>query len=118
MPDTAADLAEPDGFSWREWSAALLRLRRSHITPRLAGSSALGATVIAPAALSARWRMGDGATLSIVANLGETDVDAALDALIAPAGADVLFDSGGVLQALERGSLPAQAMLAVLEPAP
>jgi maltooligosyltrehalose trehalohydrolase len=77
----------------------------------------LGAQVLGPAALSARWRMGDGTTLGIVVNLGERDVASALDALIMPAGADVLFDSGGVLQALERGRLPAWAMLAVLEPA-
>jgi maltooligosyltrehalose trehalohydrolase len=118
--DTASnstDVAEPDGFSWREWTAALLALRHSHLMPRLTGSSALGATVIAPAAVSARWRMGDGATLSIVVNLGETEAASALDAVIATAGADVLFDSGGVLQALERGRLPAWAMLAVLEPA-
>jgi maltooligosyltrehalose trehalohydrolase len=61
--------------------------------------------------------MGDGTTLSIVINLGETDVASTLDDLIVLAGADVLFDSGGVLQALEGGSMPAQAMLAVLEPA-
>jgi maltooligosyltrehalose trehalohydrolase len=112
----AADVAEPDGFSWREWTAALLKLRHSHLTPRLVGSSAAGALAIGVAAVSARWRMGDGTTLSIVVNLGETDVASTLDALIIPAGADVLFDSGGVLQALERGSLPAWAMLAVLEP--
>jgi maltooligosyltrehalose trehalohydrolase len=112
------DPAEPDGFSWREWCASLLKLRRSHITPRLPGAAAIGATVIGPAALGAHWRMGDGSTLSIVVNLGETDVAAMLDKVIAPAGADVLFDSGGVLQALERGNLPACAMLAVLEPAP
>jgi maltooligosyltrehalose trehalohydrolase len=115
--NASADVAEPDGFSWREWTAALLKLRQSHLVPRLPGSSALEAKVVGPAAVSARWRMGDGTTLGIVVNLGETDVTAALDALIMPAGADVLFDSGGVLQALERGRLPAWAMLAVLEPA-
>jgi maltooligosyltrehalose trehalohydrolase len=117
LPEEDTELAEPDGFSWREWTGALLKLRQSHLTPRLPGASAIGATVIAAAALSARWRMGDGSVLSIVVNLGETDVASSLDKLIMPAGADVLFDSGGVLQALERGKLPAWAMLAVLEPA-
>jgi maltooligosyltrehalose trehalohydrolase len=112
-----SDMAEPDGFSWREWTAALLKLRHAQLTPRLVGSRALGASVIAAAALGARWRMGDGTTLSIVVNLGEKAVACVLDALIMPAGADVLFDSGGVLQALEHGRLPAWAMLAVLEPA-
>ncbi|RXZ38355.1 malto-oligosyltrehalose trehalohydrolase [Oxalobacteraceae bacterium CAVE-383] len=117
MPEAGTDVEEPDGFAWREWTAALLKLRRAHIAPRLRGSSALGASAIGPAAVCARWRLGDGAALGIVVNLGETDVPAALDAVLAPAGADVLFDSGGVLQALERGVLPAWAMLAVLEPA-
>jgi maltooligosyltrehalose trehalohydrolase len=116
-PEVDTELAEPDGFSWREWVGALLKLRQTHLTPRLPGASAIGATVIGPAALSARWRMGDGTTLSIVVNLGETDVAAALDKVMAPAGADVLFDSGGVLQSLERGNLPAWSMLAVLESA-
>ncbi|MDB5989987.1 MAG: malto-oligosyltrehalose trehalohydrolase [Herbaspirillum sp.] len=115
--ENVADVAEPDGFSWRTWTAELLKLRHAQLVPRLIGSRALGATVIAAAALGARWRMGDGTTLSIVVNLGAKDVACVLDALIMPAGADVLFDSGGVLQALEYGRLPAWSMLAVLEPA-
>jgi maltooligosyltrehalose trehalohydrolase len=116
-PDIGADVSEPDGFSWLEWTTALLKLRRGFLTPRLSGCYALGAEVIGPAALNARWRLGDGATLSIVVNLGDTDVASTLERLIMPAGADVLFDSGGVLQSLERNHLPALAMLAVLEPA-
>ena len=117
IPEPLADPAETDGFSWRDWTAALLKLRHSHIVPRLPGSSALGATVVDHTAVGARWRMGDGTTLSIVVNLGEFDVALTLDAVIVPAGADVLFDSGGVLPALGRGALPAWAMLVVLEPA-
>ncbi|MDB5777463.1 MAG: malto-oligosyltrehalose trehalohydrolase [Herbaspirillum sp.] len=109
--------AQTDGFSWLAWIGALLNLRHSHIVPRLPGCSALGARVFGPGAVGARWRMGDGTTLSIVINLGEIDVALTLDAVTAPAGADVLFDSGGVLPALEGGRLPAWAMLAVLEPA-
>jgi maltooligosyltrehalose trehalohydrolase len=117
IPQAIADPVETDGFSWLEWTAALLKLRHSHIVPRLPGCRALEAAVIGPAAVCARWRMGDGVTLGMVINLGETDAGLALDDAIMPAGADVLFDSGGVLQALERGVLPACAMLAVLEPA-
>ena len=116
-PQASSDMPEPDGFSWREWTGALLRLRRAQITPRLPGCSALDACAIGVAAVCARWRMGDGATLGVVVNLGESPVAAALDSVMAPAGADVLFDSGGVLQALGGGTLPAWAMLAVLEPA-
>src|SRR5262249_13348313 len=48
----------------------LLDLRRQHITPRLKGARALGADDIGPAAVVARWRMGDGAALTLACNLG------------------------------------------------
>jgi malto-oligosyltrehalose trehalohydrolase len=48
----------------------LLKLRREAIVPRLPGARSLGAEAIGPAAVLARWRMGDGATLAIAANLG------------------------------------------------
>jgi malto-oligosyltrehalose trehalohydrolase len=48
----------------------LLVLRQQFIVPRLPGARAIGGTVVGPAAVSARWRMGDGAVLSIAINLG------------------------------------------------
>jgi maltooligosyltrehalose trehalohydrolase len=116
LPAMTGEPIETDGFSWHAWTAALLHVRHSHIVPRLPGCRALGAAAIDPAAVNAHWRMGDGSMLSIAVNLGEVDVALTLDAALAPAGADVLFDSGGVLLALERGTLPAWSMLAVLEP--
>ncbi|MGZ9706506.1 malto-oligosyltrehalose trehalohydrolase [Pseudomonas sp. GNP013] len=50
----------------------LLRLRHRHIVPHLPGAVALGAQVLADAAVSARWRLGDGSTLQIDLNLGTT----------------------------------------------
>ena len=41
--------------------AELLRLRHSLVVPRLDGARALGAEVIGPRAVVARWTMGDGA---------------------------------------------------------
>jgi maltooligosyltrehalose trehalohydrolase len=49
---------------------ALLKLRHEAIMPRLPGAHSLGAEPIGPAAVLARWRMGDGATLTIASNLG------------------------------------------------
>lgn len=49
---------------------ALLKLRHEAVVPRLPGARSLGAEVIGSAAVLARWKMGDGATLAIAANLG------------------------------------------------
>lgn len=52
----------------------LLRLRRQHIIPRLAGAAFGEARATADGLLTADWRMGDGATLSLTANLSDRDV--------------------------------------------
>jgi maltooligosyltrehalose trehalohydrolase len=52
----------------------LLALRRDHLVPRLEGARALSAERIGPAAVTARWRMGDGAVLTILSNLAPDPV--------------------------------------------
>ena len=47
----------------------LLALRRRVVVPRLDGTRAIDGAVIGPGAVSARWRLGDGSTLAIAANL-------------------------------------------------
>jgi maltooligosyltrehalose trehalohydrolase len=47
----------------------LLSIRRSEIVPRLDGARALDANAVGPAAVLARWRMGDGAVLVLASNL-------------------------------------------------
>ena len=49
----------------------LLALRRREIIPRLPGTTSLGAHAVGEAAVLARWRLGDGAVLTIACNLGE-----------------------------------------------
>jgi len=46
----------------------LLALRRTEIVPRLDGACALDANAVGPAAVLARWRMGDGAVLVLASN--------------------------------------------------
>jgi maltooligosyltrehalose trehalohydrolase len=46
----------------------LLALRRNEIVPRLDGARAADASAMGPAAILARWRMGDGSTLIIASN--------------------------------------------------
>jgi maltooligosyltrehalose trehalohydrolase len=51
----------------------LLALRHKAIVPRLPGTHAIGGTPVGPAAVSVKWRMGDGSILSIATNLGAQD---------------------------------------------
>ena len=64
----------PDAAAWRALYRELLGLRHTHIVPRLKGTTSLGAEAVGEAAVVARWRMGDGATLTIALNLGDTGV--------------------------------------------
>ena len=52
----------------------LLTIRRREIVPRLAGAGFGGAHAANNGLLTAHWRMGDGATLSLFANLSDHDI--------------------------------------------
>lgn len=52
----------------------LICLRMKEIVPRLPGTVSLSAAAIGPKAVAASWRMGDGARLTIVTNLGSDTV--------------------------------------------
>ncbi len=52
----------------------LLTVRRREIVPRLAGAAFGDAGVSEDRLLTANWRMGDGATLSLLANLSDSSV--------------------------------------------
>lgn len=111
---------EPDPQAWVAWCTELLRIRREQLTPGLPGARALAARAIGPAAVSARWQLGaagHGAIWHIVVNLGAEPLREALDDLIHPAGADVIFDSGAVLHSLAAGFFPAHAILVTREAA-
>jgi maltooligosyltrehalose trehalohydrolase len=86
----------------------LLELRRRHITPRLAGARAIGSQAIGPAAVAARWRLADGAVLTLACNLGSEPCG-----FKRPAG-EVIF--GDAESATARADLPGYTTLAFLEP--
>ncbi|WP_343741907.1 malto-oligosyltrehalose trehalohydrolase [Herbaspirillum huttiense] len=96
--------------------AELLHIRKLHIVPYLRGAKSLEARAIGPKAVHARWQLANGSVLNITVNLDEAPLREALDDLARPAGADVLFDSGGALEALAAGSFPGHAILALREP--
>lgn len=72
--DRSRPVPGPDAAAWRALYRQLLGLRRDAIVPRLTGARSEGAQPIGDAAVVARWRMGDGALLTIAINLGDAAV--------------------------------------------
>lgn len=64
----------PDGERWRDLYCTLLALRHDAIMPRLKGAMAIGAEPLGDGGVVARWRMGDGTTLTVALNLGDAAV--------------------------------------------
>ena len=87
----------------------LLSLRRAEIIPRLPGARSIGAQAVGEAAVLARWRMGDGAVLTIACNLGGQPARCA-------AAGETLFESvAGAAGALGTGTLMPRCTVALLE---
>ena len=61
----------PAAAEWRDLYRQLLTLRRERIVPHLADATPLGAEATGAAAVTARWRLGDGATLGIAIDLSD-----------------------------------------------
>jgi len=80
----------PDADGWRSLYRQLLGLRHERVVPRLKGARSQGAEVLGDAAVVARWRMGDGALLTIAINLGDEAV-----AFPSPAPADFSLEEPG-----------------------
>ncbi len=94
----------PDADDWRTLVGELLALRHSLIAPRLKGCRAINASVLGDKAVLARWRLADGATLTIAANLGP-----------ASAGAD-LPETAPLIGAPAEDAVPPFTTLAWIEP--
>ncbi|KTW03424.1 malto-oligosyltrehalose trehalohydrolase [Sphingomonas sanguinis] len=60
----------PAAGEWRALYRELLTLRQVHIVPRLKGAVGLSADASGEARVKARWRMADGAMLTILIDLG------------------------------------------------
>lgn len=72
IPDSEPALAAERLALYRR----LLAIRRAEITPWLDGTRSLGAEVIGVASVIARWRLGNGAVLTLAVNLGTAAVPA------------------------------------------
>jgi maltooligosyltrehalose trehalohydrolase len=106
-----------DASEWLDWTRRLLQLRRERLVPLLAGCRALGACVIGEAAIAARWQLNNGSVLALAINLAQRDARVSLDAIAKTGGADLLFETEGALASLGNDCLPADAFIALLEPA-
>jgi 1,4-alpha-glucan branching enzyme len=107
-------IPQPDperGTAREELYRKLLAIRRAELMPRLSGARALDAKTIGPAAVLARWRLNDGAVLTLAANLGEAGAG------VPPTAGRVLFEGvAGAAKALQTGKLAPRATVALLEP--
>jgi len=85
----------------------LLALRARDLVPRLVGATALGARAIAPRAIAAAWRLGDGATLTLRANLGDDAVATVVAPADGPMAGEPWFElPDGAGAAAQAGVLP------------
>ena len=109
LPSHDGEQAEATRELYRE----LLRIRHRELAPRLPGSRALGAEVLAEGALTARWRLGDGSLLRIDLNLSAHRVE-----MQPGADAQPWFQHPpGTLEHWRQGWLPAFSALVQLQPA-
>lgn len=109
-------MPQPDperGTAQEELYRKLLAIRRAELMPRLSGARALEAKAIGPAAVLARWRLDDGAVLTLATNLGEAAGS------LPPTAGRVLFEGvAGAAKSLQAGTLLPRTTVALLEPAP
>uniref|UniRef100_Q46TE8 Malto-oligosyltrehalose trehalohydrolase n=1 Tax=Cupriavidus pinatubonensis (strain JMP 134 / LMG 1197) TaxID=264198 RepID=Q46TE8_CUPPJ len=96
---------------WTRYYRRLLAIRREWLMHRLPRARISGVDVLGPAALRARWRLGDGTCLSIWVNLGE---HVAACQPPAPGYAVLHETASGHADAVAGGSLPAMSCIAIL----
>ncbi|HSC84233.1 MAG TPA: malto-oligosyltrehalose trehalohydrolase, partial [Pseudomonas sp.] len=95
---------------WNGLYRELLALRQRLIIPRLPGCRAIGAEVLADAAVSAVWQLGDGNRLRIDINLSAV----AVPCKPLPTTATVIFTSASLCADERPACLPARSLVASL----
>jgi maltooligosyltrehalose trehalohydrolase len=74
MPSFAGRRAQ----DWSRLYTSLLKIRRERIVPHLRGATSQGAQSVGDAAIVARWRLANGARLTIASNFGDGNLQAAI----------------------------------------
>ncbi len=69
------EAAQPEHAMVLDLHKRLLALRRAHIIPGIPGCKSVGAHAIGQKAVRAAWTLGQGETLTIAANFGDTPVE-------------------------------------------
>ena len=91
----------------------LIALRHAEIVPRLDGTCSIGAHPVGAKAVLARWRLGDGAVLTIGTNLGGEPA-----AMPPPVGELLFATPPDAAQHAQAGCLAQHATVAYLERKP
>ncbi|MGR9087243.1 MAG: malto-oligosyltrehalose trehalohydrolase [Gammaproteobacteria bacterium] len=107
------ELSLPKHRRWLEFHRELLEIRAREIAPRLHGitGAQAGYRLLAERAIHVQWRLADGSTLSLAANLGAeaANVDC-------PCNGQVLYaSSDGLAHALRQGEMAPWSALFCLE---
>jgi len=100
---------QPEHAEWLALVRELLRLRHEIIVPRLVGmqGGTAAATLIEPTGLCVTWTLGDGARLTLVANLG----DQPQGGFSQPEGEIIFANRSGADKELAEGTLPAWSVV-------
>lgn len=99
---------------WLAWYRRLIEMRRTWIVPGLAGVTSAGVEVLSAHALCARWRLGNGALLVMLLNLGDRRV--AIDVTAnSPTGVTLCQTPAQAVHDLSAGTLCPHACVAWLE---
>lgn len=86
-PD-AAEAGQPEQAAMAAHVSGLLKLRAARLAPRLAGTTLLNGAMLGETGLRVQWRLGDGAVLTLAAQLGPRAVEC-------PPGSGPLLASSG-----------------------
>jgi malto-oligosyltrehalose trehalohydrolase len=90
----------------------LLALRAAALVPHLAGTRSISAEAAGPACVAARWRLGNGAVLTLISNLASTACT------VDPPKGDLLYESrAGASEDVRVGHMAGPATVAFLEAA-
>jgi len=97
-----------DVADWRDFYRSLIAIRRDRIVPALTDAQSIDAKAIGDRSVVARWRLGDGATLTLALNLGDAMVSTET-----PDVAPIVMVGTGLVD----GALAPASLIAWLEPA-
>jgi len=106
---------DPESAVWLTRMQELLAVRHTEIVPRLYGCRSIGAEEIGPAAVLARWRMGDGARLTMIINLAAEELLPTREVLDRAGTGRVLYATDGCAGQLALGKVAAYSFIAMLE---